>query len=220
MILIPKPREISYGEGTFACTFGTYIVCEGRAEVLFARRLRDCINHWAGLHLTVVRGKARRSDIVLGLDAGLKEQEYTLTIEPGGVRVLGGDGAGLMYGVETLCQIVEQQGALLPAVTIRDFPQIPRRGYYLDQTRGRVLKLEELKRIVDRLCRFKLNEFQLYVEHTYLFRDLSEMWRDTTPLTAEEIMELDDYCAERHIDLVPSLASFGHLYMLLSDRCY
>lgn len=220
MILIPKPREIIYGEGTFACTFGTYIVCEGGAEVLFARRLRDCIGQWAGLRLTVVRGKARRSDIVLGLDAGLKEQEYTLTIEPGSVRVLGGDGAGLMYGVETLCQIVEQQGALLPAVTIRDFPQIPRRGYYLDQTRGRVLKLEELKRIVDRLCRYKLNEFQLYVEHTYLFRDLSEMWRDTTPLTAEEIMELDDYCAERHIDLVPSLASFGHLYMLLSTRCY
>ena len=23
-------------------------------------------------------------------------------------------------------------------------------------------------------------------------------------------MELDDYCAERHIDLVPSLASFGN----------
>lgn len=41
MILIPKPREISYGEGTFACTFGTYIVCEGKAEVL----LRGCLGN-------------------------------------------------------------------------------------------------------------------------------------------------------------------------------
>lgn len=141
-------------------------------------------------------------------------------MKPDGVRVLGGDGAGLLYGVQTLCQMVEQQGALLPVARVRDYPQISRRGYYLDQTRGRVLKLAELKRIADRLCRYKLNEFQLYVEHTYLFRDLSEMWRDTSPLTAEEILELDDYCAERHIDLVPSLASFGHLYMLLSTRSH
>lgn len=220
MILIPKPQKISYGEGTFTCTFETYIVCGEGAELLPARILKSSIGQWAGLRLTVTKGKARGNDIFLGLDAELKEQEYALAIESGGVQVLGGDGAGLLYGVQTLCQMVEQQGALLPAVTIRDFPRISRRGYYLDQTRGRVLKLEELKRIADRLCRYKINEFQLYVEHTYLFRDLSEMWRDTTPLTAEEILELDDYCAERHIDLVPSLASFGHLYMLLSTKSH
>ena len=58
-----------------------------------------------------------------------------------------------------------------------------------------------------------MNQLQLYVEHTYLFRNISELWRDETPLTAEEILKLDAYCQERHIDLVPSLASFGHLYI-------
>ena len=220
MILIPKPQEIRYGDGFFTCAFGTYIVCGEGAETFSARLLEDCIRQWAGLHLPVTRGKARPGDIFLGLDSELKGQEYVLSVKPDGVRVLGGDGAGLLYGVQTLCQMVEQQGALLPVVWVRDYPQISRRGYYLDQTRGRVLKLAELKRMADRLCRYKLNEFQLYVEHTYLFRDLSEMWRDTSPLTAEEILELDDYCAERHIDLVPSLASFGHLYMLLSTRSH
>ncbi len=220
MILIPKPQEISYGDGFFTCAFETYVVCGEGAETFSARLLEDCIRQWAGLHLPVTRGKARPGDIFLGLDPELKGQEYVLSVKPDGVRVLGGDGAGLLYGVQTLCQMVEQQGALLPVVRVRDYPQISRRGYYLDQTRGRVLKLAELKRVADRLCRYKLNEFQLYVEHTYLFRDLSEMWRDTSPLTAEEILELDDYCAERHIDLVPSLASFGHLYMLLSTRSH
>lgn len=70
------------------------------------------------------------------------------------------------------------------------------------------------------MCRYKLNQLQLYVEHTYLFRDFSEMWRDQTPLTAEEIRELDSYCRERHIELVPSLASFGHLCTLLSTKTY
>lgn len=220
MILIPKPRKITYGEGSFECSFGTYIVCGAGVEPFPAGRLKECIRQWAGLRLSVVRGKARGGDIALELDGDLKEQEYRLEVKTEGIRVLGGDGAGLLYGVQTLCQMVEQQGALLPAVTVCDFPEIPRRGYYLDQTRGRVLKLEELKRVADRLCRYKINEFQLYVEHTYLFRDLSEMWRDTTPLTGEEIMELDDYCAERHIDLVPSLASFGHLYTLLSTKSH
>lgn len=220
MIMIPKPQEIFYGEGSFECTYGTYIVCEAGTETFPARLLADCIKQWTGLRLPVVRGKARKGDIVLETDTGLKEQEYRLTAAEDGIRVSGGDGAGLLYGAQTLCQIVEQCGAAVPAVTARDFPEIARRGYYLDQTRGRVLKLEELKRVADRLCRYKMNEFQLYVEHTYLFRDLSEMWRDTTPLTAEEIMELDDYCAERHIDLVPSLASFGHLYTLLSTKSY
>ena len=52
---------------------------------------------------------------------------------------------------------------------------------------------------------YKMNQLQLYIEHTFLFRDFSEIWRDDTPLTAEEIMELDQYCLERGIELVPSL---------------
>lgn len=220
MILIPKPQEIIYREDCFECAFGTYIVCEEGVELLPARQLQDCIRQWAGLELPVTRGRFRRGDISLALEDGLKEQEYRLELQAEGIRVLGGDGEGLLYGVQTLCQMVEQKGALIPGVTVRDYPETARRGYYLDQTRGRVLKLEELKHIADRLCRYKINEFQLYVEHTYLFRDLSEMWRDTTPLTAEEILELDDYCFERHIELVPSLASFGHLYMLLSTKSH
>ena len=88
-------------------------------------------------------------------------------------QISGGDGAGVLYGVETFCQIVQQCGGILPCVQIQDAPDMPNRGYYFDQTRGRVLKLEELKKIADRMCRYKLNQLQLYVEHTYLFRDFS-----------------------------------------------
>ncbi|MCM1188923.1 MAG: family 20 glycosylhydrolase [bacterium] len=220
MIILPKPQELMYGEGCFECCFRTNIVCEAGAESVAARLLQDCIMQWTGLKLPVIRGKAGRGDIALAPDSKQGAQEYTLAVQEDGIRILGGDGAGLLYGAQTLCQIVEQCGALVPAVTVKDFPAIERRGYYLDQTRGCVLKLDGLKRVADRLCRYKINEFQLYVEHTYLFRGLSEMWRDTTPLTAQEIMELDEYCAQRHIDLVPSLASFGHLYTLLGTKSH
>lgn len=239
IIFLPKPKSVCYGEGVFEMCYDTHIVCGEGVEMLPARLLGQSVLQWVGLKLPVVRGKSRRQgdiglrldlslkeqeirqgDIGLRLDSKMKAQEYVIRVMPEYIMVTGGSGAGLLYGVQTLCQMLEQCGGVLPVVQIRDFPDMEKRGYYLDQTRGRVLKPEELKKVVDRLCRYKINEFQLYVEHTYLFRDFSEMWRDTTPLSAEEIMELDDYCAERHIELVPSLASFGHLYTLLSTKSH
>ena len=78
--------------------------------------------------------------------------------------------------------------------------------------------MDYLKQVADILCRYKINQWQLYIEHTYLFRDLSEAWREDTPLTAQEIMELDDYCAARHIELVPSPVYLGHMYRILSTK--
>lgn len=80
--------------------------------------------------------------------------------------------------------------------------------------------LTYLKKLADTLSYYKLNQLQLYVEHSYLFQNLNEMWRDDTPLTAEDILELDQYCKDLQIELVPTLASFGHLYKLLSTKTY
>ncbi|MDE7043735.1 MAG: family 20 glycosylhydrolase, partial [Acetatifactor sp.] len=167
-----------------------------------------------------VAGVPREGDIFLTLNPELSSQEYSLEIKEEQIIISGGDGAGVLYGAETLCQIIEQCGPVLSCMKITDKPDLPCRGYYLDETRGRVLKLDYLKKVVDRLCRYKINELQLYIEHTYLFEGLSEMWRDETPLTAGEIMELDDYCRQRHVELVPSLSSFGHLYTLLSTKTF
>ena len=167
-----------------------------------------------------VPGRKETGAIVLGLDETLKSQQYILQVTEENITIQGGDGAGVLYGVQTLCQMIHEYGALLPAVRIEDEPDLPVRGYYLDETRGRVLTLSYLKQVADRMAYYKLNQLQLYVEHTYLFSGLSEMWRDETPLTAEEIRELDAYCAKLHIELVPSIATFGHLYMLLSTKSY
>lgn len=220
MYLIPEPKEKKEMEGGFALSFKTRIVLKDETEngLLYAGMLKSCIEEWAGFSPDIVRGREKEGDICLKLCEGLKAEEYHIEIRGEGILAEGGEEAGILYAVSTLCQLIEQQGNCLPCMEIKDEPDMPVRGYYLDQTRGRVLKLEELKKTVDRLCRYKMNQLQLYVEHTYLFQGLSEMWRDETPLAAEEILELDDYCRRRHIELVPSLASFGHLYMLLSTK--
>lgn len=149
-----------------------------------------------------------------------RAEAYRLSIGEDGVSVVGETEAGLFCGIQTLRQVVRQGGAALPFMEIWDYPDIANRGYYLDVTRCRIPTLAYLKETVDRLAFYKINQFQLYIEHTYLFEDLSEVWRDDTPLTAEDILELDAYCRARCIDLVPSVASFGHLYKVLRTRTY
>lgn len=147
-------------------------------------------------------------------------ESYHLSVTPDGIRLTGYGEAGLLYAVQTLRQLIRQYGAAIPVVEIADEPGIANRSFYQDVSRGRIPTLAELKRLADTCSFYKINQLQLYVEHSYLFEDFSETWRDNTPLTAEEIMEFDAYCAALHIDLVPSLSSFGHLYGVLRTKQY
>ena len=221
MDLLPKPKERSFQDGAYTPGIHAMILlAPGTAPgaLLYARMLQQTFADQAGLTPDIGRGAARPGDLLLTLDDALAAGHYRLDIAPGGVALAAGDDEALCNGVQTLRQIIDLNGAVLPAQTITDWPDMATRGYYFDCSRGRVPKLSYLKQVADRLCRYKVNQWQLYIEHTYLFRDLSEAWRDDTPLTAQEILELDDYCAARHIELVPSLSTFGHMYKILSTK--
>ena len=221
MDLLPKPKQRSFQDGAYTPGIHAMILlAPGTAPgaLLYARMLQQTFADQAGLTPDVGRGAARPGDIALAVDAALPAGQYRLAIAPDAVTLTAGDDEALCNGVQTLRQIIDLNGAVLPAQTITDWPDMATRGYYFDCSRGRVPKLSYLKQVADRLCRYKVNQWQLYIEHTYLFRDLSEAWRDDTPLTAQEILELDDYCAARHIELVPSLSTFGHMYKILSTK--
>lgn len=221
MDLLPKPKERSFQDGAYTPGIHAMILlAPGTAPgaLLYARMLQQTFADQAGLTPDIGRGAARPGDIALAVDAALPAGRYRLAIAPDAVTLTAGDDEALCNGVQTLRQIIDLNGAVLPAQTITDWPDMATRGYYFDCSRGRVPKLSYLKQVADRLCRYKVNQWQLYIEHTYLFRDLSEAWRDDTPLTAQEILELDDYCAARHIELVPSLSTFGHMYKILSTK--
>lgn len=223
MILLPLPKQMEEKEGTLMLGMSTMIVmdasCPQGANV-YARQLKEEIFTWAGLTVEIGRGTLRRGDILLTVDPDLGEHHYNLKIGEEGACLAGGSLNALGWAVQTLRQIVRQSAGLLPCVEIEDEPDIKNRGFYHDVTRGRIQTLENLKKLVDTLSFYKINQLQLYVEHTYLFRDLTELWRDDSTMTAEEVMELDQYCYERGVELVPSLATFGHLYKLLKTQSY
>ena len=148
MYLLPNPQELNYKDGNFLTSYNTRIVIDPRireCNVIPASLLQKCITQWTGLTLAIIKGTPETGDIFLTLLPEYNDQGYQLTISEKNIFLDGKDYAGVLYGVQTLCQIVEQCGGILPCLEITDFPNLMHRGYYLDQTRGRVLKLENLK---------------------------------------------------------------------------
>ncbi|HEY9510232.1 MAG TPA: family 20 glycosylhydrolase [Verrucomicrobiae bacterium] len=144
-------------------------------------------------------------------------ESYTLTIGKRGIEICFRNLGGWRAAVATLRQMLREYGRKLPCVEIRDWPDFPRRGVMLDISRGRVPKVETLLQLVDHLADFKINEFQLYTEHTFAYREHQAVWRRWGALTASEIRRLDARCRELGIDLVPNQNSFGHLREFLAS---
>jgi len=136
---------------------------------------------------------------------------YTLTIDAQGIHLTSPEPAGLRAAVATLRQLLRQHGRRLPYLKIRDWPDFPRRGFMLDISRGRVPNLATLLDLADHLADFKINELQLYTEHTFAYQKYKPVWQSWGALTAADIQALDTHSRRLGIDLVPNQNSFGHL---------
>ena len=149
-------------------------------------------------------------------------EAYRLKITPSRVILSGNQPVAIFHGIQTFLQILDSQeyGLNLPCLEIEDFPVLDRRGFMLDVSRCKVPTMETLYSIIDLLSRLHINELQLYIEHTFAFKEHNQVWQNTSPFTAEEIQLIDRYCEERFIELVPNLNSFGHFERWLMHDQY
>ena len=226
MKLIPQPQQLELQEGTYRIGYQDRITLDAAcspAAYGYAKLLAGELEEQAGISLLIDRRTHTTHPGIRLLQAErprLGREGYELEITPAGVRITGGGEAGLLYGVQTLRQILRQEGLVLPCLHLTDRPALATRGLFYDVTRGRIPTMAFLKDLADRCSFYKLNQLHLYIEHTFLFDGFSEVWRDDTPLTPEDILELDAYCQALHIDLVPSVATLGHLYKVLRTRSF
>lgn len=173
------------------------------------------------------------SDLFLTIrpDRQGRAQGYELTISACRIEIIGWDEPGLFYGVCTLSQWISLHGhdrkarsaaeaITLTSVHIVDWPDFLHRGVLLDISRDKVPTMETLYELVDRLSGWKINQLQLYMEHTFAYRGHEEVWEKAGALTADEVRSLDAYCNFQFIQLVPNQNSFGHFHRWLSHAKY
>lgn len=217
--LLPYPRSVERSSGFFAlprhCALHLDAGLDREGVMLpIAERLQAAAAE-AGILLELVTGPPRHPlQAIRALQstaAPPEKQGYLLRIDAKGIVLHYREEAGLYAGVATLRQLLREYGRRLPCVVIRDFPDFARRGVMLDISRGRVPNLNTLFELAEHLADFKINEFQLYTEHTFAYRHYEPVWKGWGPITPEEILRFDVRCRQLGIELVPNQNSFGHL---------
>ena len=81
----------------------------------------------------------------------------------------------------------------LPPCRIEDWPDFAARGVMLDISRDKVPTLATLTGLVDLLAGWKINQLQLYTEHTFAYAGHERVWRGASPMTGEQIERLDQF---------------------------
>jgi hypothetical protein len=166
------------------------------------------------------RGAAADAPVEVREDASLPPQGFALEIGDGALRLHARDADGRRYGEATLAEIRAQSGAELPALSLRDWPELGVRGYMLDVSRDRVPTRATLARLVALLARLRFNHLELYVEHSFAYAAHERVWRDASPLTPEDLRWLDALCAAQGIELAANQNCFGHMERWLRHDSY
>jgi hexosaminidase len=227
ILLLPMPRRLTPQSGQLELPVDSLILLDGPAPakmLLAAQQLQQTLTDHADRRWRIVAGRidsAAKIGLTLSLtpDAVFQPQGYRLNIAPTGIFMAAADPAGLFYAAQTLTQLIQQYHANLPWLTIIDWPDFVHRGVMLDISRNKVPTMATLYSLIDRLAGWKINQLQLYTEHTFAYQNHPDVWANASPLTGEEILALDVYCRERFIELIPNQNTFGHMRRwLIHDR--
>lgn len=228
--LIPRPvRQEFTGGGVFRFNAATVF------EVA-----NDCIDIFDSARERLSLAKATDSDANLNTilmqltDAPeLPAEGYRITVSESKVTVEGRDRRGLIWGVETLAQLLAD-GRDIPCQTIVDYPRFAHRGMHFDIGRTFSDKATVM-RYIDQMARHKLNTFHWHLTDDEGWRieiksypRLTEVgaWRGgDSPVrsiygawneryggffTQDDIREVVAYAAARGVEIIPEIDLPGH----------
>ena len=207
--LFPRPRELSRRDGFLP------IPTQPHPTTQFLASLPTTIAEAQAALAAKSTDSCRITEVEI-----LQAESYALKISPASIELQARDAVGVLYGAQTLRQIHAQNPDALPCLEILDGPDLPVRGFMLDVSRCKVPTQAELLALIRALGQLRVNQLQLYVEHTFAFPGHEDAWQDASPLTPVEIRELDAACAALGIELVPNLNTFGHMERWLRHPRY
>lgn len=181
---------------------------------------------------------------LVNLNNGKVSGGYRLKItHDNGVVIEGNDAAGVFYGVQTLIQLLPTQAGVLPRlpeVKIEDYPRFEYRGMHLDVVRH-FFPIDYVKRYIDYMALHKLNYFHWHLTDDQGWRVEMKCRPELTAIgahrageiegyfpgkyhyhpyegyyTHEQIRDVIEYAAERHITVIPEIDIPGHCMAVLA----
>ena len=213
--LFPTPQQITLSGETFRRPAKFSFQCKDES-------LASGLSPWVDKLSLVPCPAEQKPNLLIQTEHSNHSGGFRIEVTPDQVVIRTGKPVGLFRALSKLWQMSHfvEPGDILPCLQIADYPVLKRRGFMLDISRCKVPTMEELFRLIDLLALIGYNELQLYIEHTFRFQEHEVVWKDASPLSGEEIRQLDQYCQERFIELVPNLNSFGHFERWLRHPAY
>ena len=121
------------------------------------------------LSLSVSDASNDRAFIRVKQESDLAKEAYRLTVTKEGACVYYSTETGLLWGIQTLRQALEQanfftsgSAKYLPMVDIKDAPKYDWRGFHIDVVRH-MFTVDYLKKVIDCLSFYKINKLHLHL---------------------------------------------------------
>ena len=223
--LIPMPNHIEQPQGK------PYRFAEGRTTIAYpsdelrfvAETLADIITLRTGV-TTELTAEGQKASITLSIDPTLQgDEHYRIHVSRKGITLTGSTTEALYRAVTTMDQLLmgdavnTSQGYVNPII-IDDAPRYERRALMLDPARN-FLPVEDVKHFIDQMAKFKYNVLQLHLTDDQGWRvaiHSHPRLASQRHYTQEDLREIINYAALRHIEVVPEVDIPGHTVAILS----
>jgi hexosaminidase len=209
--LMPKPQFIQINNGNYSLSSSS-IAVSGSSDPLIIKAVKRAEKRIASL--TALPAGVKKLAVQVQLKSDLKKEAYSLAVDAKGAKLSAGSIRGVMEGLETLTQLVENKS--IPYVNIVDEPRFEWRGLMIDVARH-FIPLDVVKRNVDAMAAAKLNILHLHLTDDEGFRieskkypKLHELGSDGQYFTQAQMKDLVSYCTDRGIDVYPEFDLPGH----------
>lgn len=210
-----------------------------------AEFLVDYVERQTGVKLTSYAGMPVDGAICLTLDLSDDNAEaYKLIVNDKRVCISGASEAGVFYGIQTLRKslpVAQDINVNLSAVEIYDKPRFAYRGAMLDVARH-FYTVDEVKTFIDMLALHNINRFHWHLtddqgwrieikkypklmsvaserKETVVGRWYSGIYDGKSYggyYTQDELRDVIDYAAKRHITIIPEVDLPGHMQAALT----
>ena len=232
--ILPTPQQVEFTEGYFTWDDNVVLTYDASdAEInQIVTMFRNDLDQISGRKVQFSRGviKGMRFIELIKTDhLGVSENEdqaYRLTVNNNFIRLEATTNTGLFYATQSLKQLYRYaylknpSGTIvIPCMTVSDWPNFKVRAWQDDISRGPIVSMEYLKRLIPQMAECKMNAFSLYTEHTFKTKCHPDI-APSDAFTAEEIKELEDFCRPYHIQIIGNQQCFGHFEEILCNPFY
>ncbi len=234
--IIPQPQKLRYGTSQFGLNEVSigFTGTPSSEDIFAAGELAAFLSGISGKPVNISESLTSSSSILFqrtgNVDplpmpaetAGPDSREaYKIHIDVEQVRIEAKSSAGLYYAVQTLRQMVEGRGddAVLPECEVVDWPSMAYRGFMMDMSHTQLPLIEEIKRQIDFLARWKSNQYLFYSEASIELEGYPLLMANAR-FTKDEVRDIIAYAKKRHIDVIPNMELYGHLHDLFRLEHY